>query len=601
MTLQHRLKGVTNNAKNYFIDTRYSSDGGYTWSVPRSVFQGLHWEARPMQVPHDANGDGNNDIYIFLTQVIVPTTLPADQANATTSNGVGVAWIASYDNGKTWTNPSTERFAAKIIHRNYAEPSGVSADYKSAGGMAAPFMIGRDRVAFVAEEINKVESPYIVATDPGDWDWNGAAFTGPWTSVDYDGTNDANVYPHSDTNAWVVSPGTFGAGPFAATLSDGRILMAAGSDRLIAVWVGDETGHNFIAQPIPFSVPAGIWPFIMPISDTQIIVAAGSGTSSKHFVNVRLGTIKTAKLIPVGVYKGFKNGQLFIQTESSTRAEAFAQCQAAIAANQTSRFRCVWNDKVIFDTGMIYENPDIPATVTFVQNKVTPVVYGTASGTVTVSFSVRNSNGDKVYSSGIIPVVSGKWSNQITTKLANGTYSVFVSASTSEVARRDFAISIGSIVATNTPNKNVFGCGRTLLDSYAAGSLGCYGIEDIQGAFGGISFACGGTGSSTIGCVIATKACTSGTAKATAFYTGIQLSATKLIVVSTHLETSPDAVRAGITGLWEYTCVPQTNPTTPRATVAPTAGGAVLGAATNVYADIMRMLLSIQNAITTLQ
>ena len=291
MTFQRR-DGTSGLAKDYFIDTRYSSDGGKTWGAPQQIFQGMNWEGRPIQVPHDANGDGNNDIYLFFTQQTVPTNVPADQATNKVAHGVGVAWIASYDNGKTWVDPNSERFTGRIVHRDFMEPAGKPGSPRSAGGMPTPFLIGKDRIAFVAEEIGKAHSPYVVASGPGDWNWEGAAFAGDWTSADYDGSTDDKVYPDSKAHAWLVSPDTFAAAPFAANLADHRIAVSANSKGHVVVWIGDETGHGFVAQDMPFDEPMNFFSFIEPISENQVIVGAGPGGDQRSFVHLRIGTIK---------------------------------------------------------------------------------------------------------------------------------------------------------------------------------------------------------------------------------------------------------------------------------------------------------------------
>ena len=112
MTMQRRLRG-SNLGGDFYIDVVYSSDGGETWSDPEEIFQGANWEGRPMQVPNDANGDGTDDIYLFFTQRIIETTLAPRKATRRGDNGRGVAYIASYDGGETWSDPNPERYTGK--------------------------------------------------------------------------------------------------------------------------------------------------------------------------------------------------------------------------------------------------------------------------------------------------------------------------------------------------------------------------------------------------------------------------------------------------------------------------------------------------------
>ncbi len=278
----------------YYIDVKYSSDGGVTWGKPQQVFQGANWEARPMQVPHDANADGKNDIYLFFTQRIIETTKPKKKATRRNDNGRGVAFIVSYDGGKTWKDPNPERYTGKLIHRNFdlRNSAEKEEDGRSAGGMPQPFLLPNNRVGFVVEETKMVQSPYIVANDPGDWDWNGPEFQGPWTSADYDGSGDRNVYPRSTKNAWPAETASFGNGPYASVLSDGRIIMASRNEKVISVWLGDATAHNFKFADLPFGRTLAAYPFVEQIAANQILVAGGSQDDGENFILLRFGTLK---------------------------------------------------------------------------------------------------------------------------------------------------------------------------------------------------------------------------------------------------------------------------------------------------------------------
>ena len=293
MTMQRRVHG-SNLGGDYFIDVRYSPDGGDSWSKPEQVFQGANWEGRAMQMPHDANGDGVDDIYLFFTQRIIETTLTADKAKRAGDNGRGVSYIVTYDGGKTWIDPNPERYTGKMIHRNFDLRKGIGKkeDGRSGGGMPQPFLLPNNRVGFVAEEANMKHSPYIVANDPGDWDWKGAAFQGPWTSADYPGKGDRNTYPSSPQNAWPAETGSFGNGPYAAVLADGRVIMASRNEKVVAVWVGDKTAHNFKLQELPFDRTLAAYPFIEPLDGNQILVAGGAQADGENRILLRFGTVK---------------------------------------------------------------------------------------------------------------------------------------------------------------------------------------------------------------------------------------------------------------------------------------------------------------------
>ncbi len=290
MTMQRRARG-TNLGKDFYIDIKFSSDGGDTWGPPQQVFQGANWEGRAIEVPHDANGDGIPDIYLFYTQRVIDTHLPAATASRHNDHGRAVAFVASYDGGKTWVDPNPERFTGHIVHRDYREGPHFDPTDASGGGMPQPFLLPNDRVAFVAEELSKQDSPLVIANDPGDWDWTGPKFQGPWTSADYDGSADNNVYPKSPDNVWVAEKYEFSKAPYAAVLPDGRIAMASQSPFVVRVWVGDKTAHDFQPQELPFGKNTAVWPFIEPISPTEVMVGGGSNQPGDNFIYLRIGKI----------------------------------------------------------------------------------------------------------------------------------------------------------------------------------------------------------------------------------------------------------------------------------------------------------------------
>lgn len=292
---------------------------------------------------------------------------------------------------------------------------------------------------------------------------------------------------------------------------------------------------------------------------------------------VSISMLPQPKPVTTGLYRGYKSGRLSIETPNLSKATAQTNCQTLVAANPTVTVRCEWNSKVIFATGVIYENPDIPVRVLSVTNSKNPTISGTASGTAVVRLSIdKVSDNDTVYGSGDIAVTNGSWSHMDPNDLPSGKYRVEVYVNDIEVARRDFTIELSTATnATNTPNKNAFGCGRTLSGgTFANGVVGCYGMWDYGETFGGDHRMCGSYGEGKIGCQIKTAVCTSGNAKATAYYAGSDLTATKLNTISARLNTTPEIAKNGIAGLWEYSCTPA--PTTVGAITTFTASPALV-------------------------
>ena len=315
---------------------------------------------------------------------------------------------------------------------------------------------------------------------------------------------------------------------------------------------------------------------------------------------VSISMLPQPKPVIGGLYRAYKSGRLTVEKQDMIKAAAQANCQEVVTANPTVPVRCEWNGKVIFATGVIYENPDIPVRVLSVTNSKNPTISGTASGTAVVRLSIdKASDNDTVYGSGDIAVTNGTWSHTDPNDLPSGKYRTEVYVNDIEVARRDFTIELSTeTTATNTPNKNNFGCARTLNGgTFANGVVGCYGMWDYGDTFGGDRFMCGSYSEGKIGCVIKTKVCTSGSAKATAYYAGSDLTATKLNTISARLNTTPEIAKNGIAGLWEYSCIP--TPVTPAASSS--TSGAVLGAATDVYSEIAATLAGIQAALAGLK
>lgn len=291
--MMSRLRRVKQStlARDQYIDVRFSSDGGESWGPPQQVFQGANWEARPIQVPNDANGDGIRDIYLFYTQRLVPTTVPEDQARRQEDNGRAVAWIASYDGGRSWSDPNPERFTGRVVHRNFDERRDLPPTVESGGGMPTPFVLPGPRVAFVAEHPGKEGSPHIVATDPGDWNWDGADFQGAWTHADYNGLTDDRIYPTDPANAWPLTQTESGNAPYGVVLPDGRVAVSFNTKFRINVWVGNANARNFVKQERPFGGDRAVYSFIEPISADEVLVGAGPEDGSQSFIYLRRGRI----------------------------------------------------------------------------------------------------------------------------------------------------------------------------------------------------------------------------------------------------------------------------------------------------------------------
>jgi hypothetical protein len=283
LMMVHQERGPGTAADNTGIKVRYSSDGGETWTADQKnginlstkdtgqlALQAGGWEPRAIQVPHDENGDGNNDIYIFYTNSFYPASTGnnLDQKDAV---GRGVSYVVSYDDGQTWHNPSTERYTGGIVHRNF-DVVGKKPSLTSEGGMPTPFVLPGHRLAFVAEGVDANTSPWLVASDPGDWDFT-HFLSEPWSSIEFKKDSNHKVYPDNPNNLWQPTT-AWGGAPYATVLSNGKVTISQNSAKRIRVWIGDSNARGGVEQERPFGNTPSFYSFIEPIDDAFVLVGA---------------------------------------------------------------------------------------------------------------------------------------------------------------------------------------------------------------------------------------------------------------------------------------------------------------------------------------
>jgi hypothetical protein len=283
LMMVHQERGPGTAADNTGIKVRYSSDGGETWTADQKnginlstkdtgqlALQAGGWEPRAIQVPHDENGDGNNDIYIFYTNSFYPASTGnnLDQKDAV---GRGVSYVVSYDDGQTWHNPSTERYTGGIVHRNF-DVVGKKPSLTSEGGMPTPFVLPGNRLAFVAEGVDANTSPWLVASDPEDWDFT-HFLSEPWSSIEFKKDSNHKVYPDNPNNLWQPTT-AWGGAPYATVLSNGKVAISQNSAKRIRVWIGDSNARDGVEQERPFGNTPSFYSFIEPIDDAFVLVGA---------------------------------------------------------------------------------------------------------------------------------------------------------------------------------------------------------------------------------------------------------------------------------------------------------------------------------------
>ncbi len=285
MTYQKRVDNNQYTGRDRYVCVKYSTDGGETWSAEEEVFQGGNWEPMPIETDHG--------IYIFFTlQDIYPTWLAEDECLQ--SNELGgrcVAFVASYDNGSTWTNWSNQRYGARMILRDYNEDKAANNYSGSGGGMPTPFVTADGRIGFIAESIERKTSPWIVVAPEGDHDFDSFHFQGTWQSVDYDGTNNNNVYPLSTTVRWALTTREWGGAPFALNLPNGKIAFSYNHNKRIYCWVADSYAKNPVEVARPFGDRSSFYSAMINLNDSMILITAYQYDPSMEKIFFRQGKI----------------------------------------------------------------------------------------------------------------------------------------------------------------------------------------------------------------------------------------------------------------------------------------------------------------------
>jgi hypothetical protein len=277
---------------------RFSTDGGYNWGPETFIAWSGDYEPTAIQVPHDKNGDGHNDIYLFWSMAIVDqsfdlNTTPVGEVRRGFACGV----VASYDNGETWDNFMPTKLGARIIHRNF-DYKNNSGYYMSKGNMPTPVLLPNHRMGVVCEAVDKASSPWFTISDPGDWDWENLQ-NQHWTDFTYFGyppytiPHDTNVYPTNREQCFrpTFQDNTFGGAPYTCVMPNGKIVFSHNSAQKIRVFVADAHGRNAVRQQDPFpDKENSFYSCIIPLNDREVIVAAHNNID-KSQAYIRIGEI----------------------------------------------------------------------------------------------------------------------------------------------------------------------------------------------------------------------------------------------------------------------------------------------------------------------
>jgi hypothetical protein len=284
---------------------RFSTDGGYTWGAETFIAYGGDYEPTAIQVPHDKNGDGHNDIYLYWSMAITDQSYElATTPVGDVKRGFACGVVASYDNGVTWENFMPTKLGARIVHRNF-EYKKNSSYYMSKGNMPTPVLLPNHKVGVACEAVDKANSPWFTVSDSGDWDW--ANFQGQqWSDYTYFGyppyktPYDNNVYPTDRSKCYrpTYQDDTFGGAPYVSVMSNGKIVFSHNSGQEIKVFVTDVNGKNPVQQADPFpSRENSFYSCIIPLNDHEVMVAAHNNID-KSQAFVRIGEILKDTQVP---------------------------------------------------------------------------------------------------------------------------------------------------------------------------------------------------------------------------------------------------------------------------------------------------------------
>jgi peptidoglycan hydrolase-like protein with peptidoglycan-binding domain len=289
-------------------------------------------------------------------------------------------------------------------------------------------------------------------------------------------------------------------------------------------------------------------------------------------------TVAAAPVVETGTYIGYLNGAQFIVTRDSTRAEALTNCERNAASNPTDRVHCTWNGTIIFDNRTA--STEVPGENHFACDRsVSTKIANGRLGCYGIWDSGDDFGNDAdmcgiqgegklgcviaapVCSSGSAKATayfSGRSIPSATMTVIASNLETTAAAVTQGVAGlwEYTCVAPETDVATTAPGVNHFSCGRTVATKIANGTLGCYGMWDYGDQFGGDTRVCGTLGSGTTGCTIKTPVCSSGSATVSRYISNADLSGAVLDNVAARLKVTTGVAKAGVAGLWAYTCAP---------------------------------------------
>ncbi len=236
---------------HYQIVVRISKDKGITWGRNILMYIGGNnmgtacWEPAFLQLP-----SGELQIY-FSNESPYPSTYDQE-----------IAMMNSFDNGETWGHYTR-----------------VSYRQSSRDGMAVPLLLKNGKDILVSIEDNRGNQPFIpsIVKTTVQSNWSGGPVTG-----DSENRRPALTGPSQ------LMPNEWGTAPYLVQFPSGETVLSCQStvggraqDRMrMQVYLGDNEGKNFLAQPVPFDVStdgSGLWNSLGVIDDSTIVAVSSIG------------------------------------------------------------------------------------------------------------------------------------------------------------------------------------------------------------------------------------------------------------------------------------------------------------------------------------
>ncbi|MHC4116172.1 MAG: exo-alpha-sialidase [Planctomycetota bacterium] len=238
------------DGKHHFaIRSCTSEDGGKTWTASSVVYQADTiwgngcWEPAQIQLP-------SGEIQLYF----------ANENPYRKSNEQEISVVRSYDNGLTWSKPTTICFRAG--HRD---------------GMPAPLVLKDGKGIVVAIEDNALGRkfrPAIISTSMKD----------RWSQPYADGASPRRWWALADPLPENVNA----AAPYIRQFPTGETVLScqiheAGDEPVMAVYVGDAEARNFSGKTTPFNTDpgkSGKWNSLFIKNATTVTAVSGTTIAS---------------------------------------------------------------------------------------------------------------------------------------------------------------------------------------------------------------------------------------------------------------------------------------------------------------------------------